>query len=65
MTIQQPITTVVLTEQVPDALRGRVFGTYAALAMVAAPVGLGLLSLVIGAADALSQSVQLRPPGLL
>lgn len=49
--IQQPITTVVLTEQVPDALRGRVFGTYAALAMVAAPVGLGLLSLVIGAAD--------------
>ena len=49
--IQQPVTTVVLTEQVPDALRGRVFGTYAALAMVAAPVGLGLLSLVIGAAD--------------
>lgn len=49
--IQQPITTVVLTEQVPEALRGRVFGTYAALAMAVTPVGLGLVSLVLGAAD--------------
>lgn len=47
----QPIVTVVLTEQVPDALRGRVFGAYAALAMVAAPVGLGLMAAVLGAAD--------------
>lgn len=47
----QPITTVVLTEQVPDDLRGRVFGGYSALAMVAAPVGLGLMALVLGGAD--------------
>lgn len=43
----QPITTVVLTEQVPDALRGRVFGTYSALAMVASPLGLGLMAAVL------------------
>lgn len=47
----QPITTVVLTEQVPDALRGRVFGTYSALAMMAAPVGLGLMSVLLGGTD--------------
>ena len=47
----QPITTVVLTEQVPDALRGRVFGSYAALQMVATPVGLGLMAAVLAGAD--------------
>jgi len=47
----QPITTVVLTEQVPDALRGRVFGTYSALQMVATPVGLGLMAAVLAGAD--------------
>ena len=47
----QPITTVVLTEQVPDALRGRVFGTYSALQMVATPVGLGLMAAILAGAD--------------
>ena len=47
----QPISTVVLTEQVPDALRGRVFGTYSALAMVATPVGLGMMAAVLAGAD--------------
>lgn len=46
----QPITTVVLTEQVPDAVRGRVFGTYSALAMVASPLGLGLMAAVLSGA---------------
>lgn len=47
----QPITTVLLTEQVPDDLRGRVFGTYSALAMVASPIGLGLMAVVLAASD--------------
>ncbi|MGC3955491.1 MAG: MFS transporter [Propionicimonas sp.] len=47
----QPITTVVMTEQVPDALRGRVFGTYSALAMVATPLGLGMIAAVLAGAD--------------
>ncbi len=47
----QPISTVVLTEHVPDALRGRVFGAYSALAMVASPLGLGLMALVLAGAD--------------
>ena len=47
----QPITTVVMTEQVPDTLRGRVFGTYSALAMVVSPIGLGLMAMVLAGAD--------------
>ncbi|MFT4296744.1 MAG: MFS transporter [Micropruina sp.] len=47
----QPISTVVLTEHVPDALRGRVFGAYSALAMVASPLGLGLMAMVLAGAD--------------
>lgn len=47
--LQQPVTTVVLTERVPDALRGRVFGTYAALQMAVAPLGLGVMAGVLGA----------------
>ncbi|MCW5953033.1 MAG: MFS transporter [Propionibacteriaceae bacterium] len=47
----QPITTVVLTEQVPDALRGRVFGTYSALQMAATPLGLGLMAAALAGAD--------------
>lgn len=46
-----PVSTVVLTERVPDALRGRVFGTYAALQMAVAPLGLGLMAAVLGAAN--------------
>lgn len=40
--LQQPIAVVVLTKAVPEALRGRVFGLYSALGMLAAPIGLGL-----------------------
>jgi MFS family permease len=46
-----PITTVVMTEQVPDALRGRVFGTYVALVMVVSPVGLSGMALILSGAD--------------
>ena len=49
--LMAPVSTVVLTEQVPDALRGRVFGTYAALQMAVAPLGLGLMAGVLGAAN--------------
>lgn len=45
--LMQPIITVVITSQVADALRGRVFGAYAALAMVAAPLGIGLVTVVV------------------
>lgn len=47
----QPITVVVLTQNVPDALRGRVFGTYTALTMVVSPLGLGLMAALLGAFD--------------
>ncbi len=47
----QPITTVLLTEQVPDHLRGRVFGTYSSLALVASPLGLGLMAAVLAGAE--------------
>jgi hypothetical protein len=47
----QPITMVVLTTQVPDELRGRVFGAYTGLTMVVSPVGLGLLAAVLAGAD--------------
>lgn len=47
----QPIIPVVLNQQVPDALRGRVFGTYSGLSMVVAPVGLGVMSAVLAGAD--------------
>ena len=33
----------------PDALRGRVFGTYSALQMAVAPLGLGIMAGVLGA----------------
>lgn len=49
--ILQPIVTVVLTQQVPDALRGRVFGAYSALSMVVAPLGLGGMAAVLAGAD--------------
>lgn len=49
--IQQPIVLVMLTRGIPDALRGRVFGLYSAVGMLAAPLGLGLAAAVIGATD--------------
>ncbi|MEL4505798.1 MFS transporter [Luteococcus sp. H138] len=42
-----PIFTVGLTENVPDAQRGRVFGLLNALALVAAPLGLGMIALLL------------------
>ena len=60
----QPISTVVLTEHVPDALRGRVFGAYSALAMVASPLGLGLMALVLAAGWALVGVYAIVAPGL-
>ena len=45
--LQQPITMVVLTRAVPDAVRARVFGVYSAAAMLVAPVGLGAASGII------------------
>lgn len=36
-----------LTENVPDAQRGRLFGLLNALALVAAPLGLGMIALLL------------------
>ncbi|MFT3888399.1 MAG: MFS transporter [Arachnia sp.] len=47
----QPITMVVLTTQIPDELRGRVFGAYSGLTMVVSPIGLGVLAAVLAGAD--------------
>ncbi|MFT3877627.1 MAG: MFS transporter [Propioniciclava sp.] len=47
--LMQPLTTVVMTERIPDALRGRVFGAYSAASMMANPVGLGLMALILSA----------------
>lgn len=45
--LQGPVVQVLLTERVPDAVRGRVFGLYSALASVASPIGLGLMALLL------------------
>jgi MFS family permease len=42
-----PIFLVYFTEQVPEAVRGRVLGLFNALALVAAPVGLGAVAVVL------------------
>lgn len=47
----QPITTVALTENVPEAVRGRVFGAFMALGMIASPLGLGLMALLLTQVD--------------
>lgn len=46
----QPIGNVVLTNGVPEALRGRVFAVYSTLSLVGAPVGLGAMTAVVGSA---------------
>lgn len=55
----QPVTMVVMTERVPDALRGRVFGTWSALSMVVTPLGLGLMAALLGVADLRAGAVAL------
>lgn len=49
--LMQPIGMVVLTQQVPEHLRGRVFALFSALSMVASPVGLGLMAALLAGAD--------------
>ncbi len=48
--LSSPISTVVITTRVPDALRGRVFGSYTGLAMVVTPVGLGATAAILAGA---------------
>lgn len=45
--IQGPIVAVLMTEHVPDRLRGRIFGLMTSLSALASPVGLGLMALVL------------------
>ncbi|MDO5065862.1 MAG: MFS transporter [Propionibacteriaceae bacterium] len=45
-----PVANVLMTTSVPDALRGRVFSVFSMLSNVAAPAGLGLLTVVVGTA---------------
>lgn len=45
--LQAPITQVLPTERVPDAVRGRVFGLYSALSSLASPVGLALFAVLL------------------
>lgn len=49
--LEGPIVQVLLTERVPDAVRGRVFGLFSALSTLASPVGLGLFALLLTGAS--------------
>lgn len=42
-----PMFTVAMTEKVPDSLRGRVMAVYGGLTMLGAPIGLGLMSVLL------------------
>lgn len=42
-----PVMMVAMTERVPDRLRGRVFGLYSALALVASPIGLVAMAAIL------------------
>lgn len=42
-----PMFTVAMTEKVPDALRGRVMAVYGGMTMLGAPIGLGLMSMLL------------------
>lgn len=45
--VQGPIVSVLLTEHVPERLRGRIFGLMTSLAALASPVGLGAMALLL------------------
>ncbi|ROR55310.1 Na+/melibiose symporter-like transporter [Luteococcus japonicus] len=45
--IQGPIVSVLLTEHVPERLRGRIFGLLTSLGALASPVGLGLMAVLL------------------
>lgn len=45
--LEQPVVQVLLTERVPEAVRGRVFGLFSALSTLASPVGLGLFAVLL------------------
>lgn len=45
--VQGPINTVLMTEHVPERLRGRIFGLLTAINMISAPVGLGAMALFL------------------
>lgn len=45
--LQGPIVSVLMTEHIPDHMRGRIFGLMTSLGALASPVGLGLMALVL------------------
>ncbi|MEL4505452.1 MFS transporter [Luteococcus sp. H138] len=45
--VQGPIVAVLLTEHVPERLRGRIFGLLTSLGALASPVGLGLMAVLL------------------
>lgn len=47
--LQGPIVTVLMTTHIPDRLRGRIFGMLTSLNALAAPVGLGIMSVILAA----------------
>ena len=49
--LEGPIVQVLLSEKVPDAVRGRVFGLFSALSTLASPLGLGLFALLLTGAS--------------
>lgn len=49
--VQGPVITVLMTEHVPEHLRGRVFGLMTSLNALSAPIGLGVLAVVLSVAS--------------
>lgn len=45
--VQGPIVSVLLTENVPERLRGRIFGLMTSLSALASPIGLGLMAVLL------------------
>lgn len=49
--LEQPVVQVLLTERVPDAVRGRVFGLYTSVSTLATPLGLVMFAALLAAAN--------------